>query len=231
MGFWGALGNIAGSIGASFIPGGSLVKDGIKAAMPAIAGGVGAAAGAASQSAAHNRGTRIDAGLEEEKANQLRQKQYMDSLVAREQEGRVGANDAFKNVQRAEYLGGAQGYTPKNGLPSYGFGPKAATANEQAAAQAMSSTALSRLQNGNPIPEVKDPGRYQIDPKNLNAGFWEKLGGIAGAGLTGYGALATAAGQNRPVIMDASNDSIMKRIAALQSPELQGLNGAYSNRG
>jgi hypothetical protein len=200
MGFLSALGKIGGFAAKLLpIPGAGLIGDAIGAA--------GDMASAGSQAAAHNRGTKLDAQLYEEQANQARQQNFIDQLAQRAQEGRASGTDAWKKLQQAEYLGTAtEGYKPKNGLPSYGFGPKAATESERLGAASMRDESLQRFREGNSIPEIKDPGQFRLDPKNLNAGMWEKLGGILGPGLSTFGALGDRNGRgidigNGPPIM------------------------------
>jgi hypothetical protein len=183
MGFWDVLGKI-GKTAAGFIPGvGPLIGAGISAA--------GDMASAGAETAAGNRGTKLDASLVEESLNQNRKRDFMDQLIARSQEGRTSSTDAWKKLQQGEYLGTAtEGYKPKNGLPSYGFGPKAATESERLAGASMRDESLKRFREGNPIPEVQDPGQFKLNPEYMNAGMWEKLGGILGPGLSTFGALA-----------------------------------------
>src|SRR5688572_15974168 len=86
-----------------------------------------------------------------------------DRLIAREADRRASGNDAFRNMQRAEYVAGRKDYAPKDGLRSYGFGPRAATATEKSGADAFKAEAMKRLQAGDSLlPQVADPGRFQF---------------------------------------------------------------------
>ena len=70
------------------------------------------AAGAANAMAA-NRSVGLQAAVDEEALNQHRQSQNFDQTAARERDRRESGNDAFRNMQRAEYLQTARGYQPK----------------------------------------------------------------------------------------------------------------------
>jgi len=170
------------------IPGAGLIGDAIGAAGDMAAGGA--------QTAAHNRGTKLDAQLAEEQMNQSRQNSFLDQMMAREQDRRTSGNDAWKAAQQAQYVEGNKGYTPRAGLKSYGFGPKASTEPEIKVAQDRFLEANRRLDNQDSLtPGVADPGKFTLDPKNLNAGMWEKLGGILGPGLSTLGALGDRNGR------------------------------------
>lgn len=182
MSFISKLGKILGVaapvIAAPFTGGASLAGLGasLKTALPDIIGGVGSALGGAAKASASNRGTTIDAMIEQQRlrdgemngantANHNRdqlltdqQKQMADELIARSQEGRASGNDAYKNMLHADYTANrTANYKPAmvNGktLADYGFGPKASSADAIAGANAFKGEAMNRLQNGNPIPE------------------------------------------------------------------------------
>src|SRR3990167_10125209 len=116
MSFWSTLGKIGlgvgGAVAAPFTGGASLI--------PVLAGAAGSMLSSGAQAAASNRGTGMEASLAEENVNQQRRSDFIEQWLAREQEGRASGNDAFRNMQRAEYLSGAKGYTPRAGLKSFG---------------------------------------------------------------------------------------------------------------
>lgn len=202
MSLWSTLAKVAGIVGAPFTGGASLI--------PTIASAAGDAIGAATSASAKNRGTKIDAGLAEEQVNQNRQQELRNSLVQREQDRRAGGNNAFRELQHAQYLQGAGGYTPKNGLKSFGFGPKASTDYEKQMAANYAQEQGQRLEAKDSLtPQVTDPGAYQIDPKLMNSSMWEKLGGIAAPILSGYGDIANQQQQ------EEENRSLLERIAAM----------------
>ncbi len=155
-----------------------------------IVRGIGSALGAGSQASADNRGAQANAAIEAEQLNQQRQRSFIEQMLAREAEGRAGANDAMRNVQRTEYIQhGAKDYQPTDPrLKTFGFGPMARTEVEKQGAADLGATASNRLATGNPIPEIQNPGQFQFDPKLLKGSAWEKLMGYAGAGLTGANA-------------------------------------------
>ena len=66
-------------------------------------GAAGAMLGAGADAAANNRGSMLDVASQQEQLNQSRQRQTLDSRSARSAEGRASGNDAFRNMQRAEY--------------------------------------------------------------------------------------------------------------------------------
>lgn len=182
--------SFAAPIAASFIPGvggatgllGKLGKGIKSAAGNGILGGAGAALGAMSQSSASNRGTTIDALLEQAKLRELQrgntntatnahdrltteqQNNAATQDVNRSVENRASGNDAFMNMQRAAYVAGRdKGYTPgvgSNGKPlaSFGFGPHASTPDEVTGANAFKAEAMDRLQGGPQIMERAMPG-------------------------------------------------------------------------
>lgn len=159
--------------------------------------GAGRALGKGSQAAADNRSAGVESAALAEQLNQSRQRSFLEQMLAREQEGRAGSTDAWKKLQQAEYMTQAGPYTAptvtSQGKPtqlaSFGFGPKAATGNELAGADALKTEALKRLQGGNPMPEVKDPGQFQFDPNLMKPGMFERLAGLAGPVLSGLGGL------------------------------------------
>lgn len=230
MGFGGflkALVKPAISIGASLIPGGSLIKDGIKAGIDAAGGAAGAALSGNANAAAANRGSMIDALLQQQQLRQEQQNGYdtavtsrantvengkqrfFDEMLAREKEGRDSGNNAFKGMQQAAYVqGGGSEFHPRDGQHSLGIGPHAATADEMAGAGAFKAELMNRLQNGNQMmmpesPEaiaaIERPADYTIDPKLLQPGGMEKYGGMVGTGLTMFDAMRR--GQQPPPIM------------------------------
>lgn len=179
MSFISKLGKIAGfaaPIAASFIPGGSVLAHLGKAAL----GGVGAAAGAASQASAQNRGVRIDAGLEEQRARQEQQNEFdrqqvaaatannsantahTSNEIAREKSGMETGNNAYANTLRTDYA-----LNRKAGPSSVQLaGGKSLnvpalvrpelSAEAKGGVSAMRQEMLNRMQNGNAVSPVAD---------------------------------------------------------------------------
>jgi hypothetical protein len=75
---------------------------------------------------------------------------------------------------------GGHDYQPKNGLPSYGFGPKASTTEQMAAAE---------LYRAEQEALKASESRYELDPSLLKARAGEKAAGAIGLGATVAGAL------------------------------------------
>jgi hypothetical protein len=161
MSFWKALGKI-GAIGAAPFTGGASLS-----VLPLI-DAVGSAASAGSQAAASNRGTRLQALMD---ADQMRM------AAAREQ--RASESDILRKLAQTAYLrqGGSQ-FKPSTQY-SYSFAPRAASAEQMRSAGDLERELLRRMVN--PM-QLSDYG------KDMKPGFWEKFGGIVGAGATGLSA-------------------------------------------
>ncbi len=77
----------------------------------------------------------------------------------------------MRRLQETDYLAsGGSDYTPKAGLPSYGFGPKKTSETVSQQAEQTQSDIIERLQKG------------------TAPSFWEQLANIAGPSLTAVGA-------------------------------------------
>lgn len=168
MGVWGTLGKIAQLAG------------------PALSN--------RAQASAENRGTTLDAQALMTQLQQMADAQYNRDSLAREQEGRIGRDDAWKKLQNAQYVQtGTQNYTaPKvsiagASMPSFGFGPRAATDVERQGAMAMEAEVMKRLLEGNPLPQVtrREP---EMDMRLTKPTGAERLQDWLGMGLNGLGA-------------------------------------------
>lgn len=161
MSFWGALGKIGAGIAAPFTGGATL------AAIPAI-DAIGAAASAGSQAAAQNRGSKLQALMDQD---------LMRQRFAQDQ--RTSETDAIKKLAQAKYLsqGGAnfKSTTPY----SYSFAPTNASEAQMSAASTLEDELLRRMSN---------PMQLSDYSKQMKPGFWEKFGGIIGASASAYGA-------------------------------------------
>lgn len=176
MSFWSKLGGIGASIGAALIPGGSLLKDGIKAGL----GAAGAGLSAASQSSANNRGEKFSGQIDLEKLLMERDQKAQEQRIAREQEGRAGATDAWHKLLATNHLTNP-GARPQ--LSPYSIAPRQPSQMELNGADQLSREVAGRLSGGNPIPQVVDRP-LSVDPNLLNAGKFENIAGIGGAGLS-----------------------------------------------
>ena len=119
------------------------------------------------------------------------------SCLNREADRREGSSQALKQMQQAAYLdAGGSEYKPRPSLPSFGFGPKAATDFERANASALESESQNRFAHRDLLaPIVGDPGHFQVDPRLLKMGFFEKLANIAGFGASVAGSFLGRGGR------------------------------------
>lgn len=176
MSIWGTIAKFAGH---AFAP-----MTGGLSEIPGSIGGrlldqVGTGAQGAAQSAAHNRGTALEASLDRDRI-----------ATGRQAEDRTERDDAWKKIQQAAYvMNGTHDYAPPTlqtsqgarTLPSYGFGPHASTPAEMQGAQGLQAEVMRRLTGGSQLPPLTDLDKY------THQGTFEKI-----AGLTGF--LAPLAG-------------------------------------
>lgn len=174
MGFWSKLGkglSIGGAALATGLTGGAatpllgaaLGAGGISA-LGAGLGAAGSALSKGSQASAHNRGVTIEALLAQD-ANKR----------AGAQDQRESESDIMKKLAQSGYLksGGYQGRTGMAAnLPSYGFGPKAATPEQMSAASTLEGQLMARLKN---------PAQTTDITKYTKPSGWEKFMGFGGA--------------------------------------------------
>lgn len=200
---------MTGGAAAPLLAGG--VMGALKKAAPAIAGAAGSAMSAASQASASNRGTQLDALMAQEALRQDASRDYnnaslrrseliegregrmFDQMLAREKEGRESGKDALRSMQHASYIaGGGNEFKGQDGK-TLGFGPKAASASEMQGAEGFKAEMMKRLEGGNQIamPErgediaaVERMPDFALDPKLMQPGMMEKIGGIVGPGLS-----------------------------------------------
>jgi hypothetical protein len=186
MGFWSALGKIGK--GALSIGTGGLSD---------VIGGIGAGLSGASQASATNRGEQFGGQLDLMRLLMDRDKQYQDMAIARDQEGRTSASDAYKKLLSTAHLLNPGPRPQLAGM--YSVAPRQASDAEVQGAGALQNEVMQRLLGGNPLPQV-DPRQIttndagvRVDPGLLKSGLLEKIAGIAGPGLM-FGA---ALGQSR----------------------------------
>jgi hypothetical protein len=155
-----------------------------------VLGAAGSVLGAGADAMASNRGSMVDVMSQQEVLNQQRQRDYRSAVHDREQDRRAGGDHAWRAMQAAEYLQNATGYTPRAGMGSFGFGPKAATDAEKRGAAAYSAEAMRRLERGDSmLSQITDPGQFQFDPKHLSPGVIEQLMNVGGVASTVAGAV------------------------------------------
>jgi hypothetical protein len=167
-------------IGSSFVPGGSLVKNGVKG----VLGAAGAGLGAASQASANNRGEKFGGQLDLERLLMDRDQQNQNMAIGREQEGRSGASDAFRKLIATSHF-----MTPSTRpqlAGQYSLASRQPADAVTSGAGALQAEVLKRLQGGNPIA-APVPRTPNIDPSLLDAGGMEKTGGFLSAILGALG--------------------------------------------
>jgi hypothetical protein len=132
----------------------------------------------------------MEAAIAAEQLSRARRDAFFNESAIREADRRASGRESFREIQRADYVaGGGRAYTPKAGLPSYGFGPKAASEAERAAATAYRGENQRRLDAGDSLlPAAVDRGDFAFDPKLLKAGKLENIAGWLAPGLTAVGA-------------------------------------------
>jgi hypothetical protein len=165
---------ISGGGVGSVTSGGGGVLGGLKSLIPTnpkdIASMVGQGLGGASSAQASNRGSEFYGQYLLELAQQAADKQHQADLIAREQEGRTGAQDAWRKLQSTGHL---LSPAPMPNVSPYAAPQRTPTNAETTGANALSAEVLKRLQGGNPIPvPVQRP--LTMDPSLLKPGALEK---------------------------------------------------------
>ena len=142
--------------------------------------------GASADASAANRGTRMEAAYDAELLNQAARRDYNDSVIKREQEGRIGRDSAWKAALAANHVANRGDFQAPDylaGMTNYSFTPKAATEGEQAAAGGLRDEAMARLRGGNPIAPIEKRPDFQFDPKDMTPSTMEKVSPWLGGGL------------------------------------------------
>lgn len=195
---------IGATIAAPFTGGASL------AAIPAIdmLGAGGAAMGAASQSQASNRGTKLEGQMDLMKLLMDRDQQEQQQGIAREQEGRASGSDAIRKLLMAQRVS-SPGQRPN--VSPYATPQRQPTGLERQGADAMSQEVMARLTGGNPIAAMPhrqvmaNEGDFRVDPKLMDAGKMESILGWLSPLLSGLGKSRGGYGGGSPIIKNAGN--------------------------
>lgn len=208
MGFWSGLLKGLGAAGAAaavpFSGGASLT------ALPSILGIAGAGLAGASQGAASNRGNKFEGQLGLQSLLMQRDQQNFQNSIAREQEGRAGATDAWRKLLSAQHT---LSPAAMPNITPYAAAQRMPTDAERTGADALTAEVLKRLQGGNPIaPFQQSPNG--VDPSLLDPGLFERIAGYASPVLTGLSALQ----QRPPLVMSAKQPSI-QRLAMSGTPQ------------
>lgn len=136
-------------------------------------GAAGSVLGSMGKTAAANRGSALEAQQNQDRIN-----------IARAVEDRASRGDAWKKLLNAQYvLGGGSQFKAPAGLPSYGFGPHAPTADTMAGARGLSAEVMNRLVNGSTLP----PG---ADMSLTKPGAFEQFTNVAAPAASVFGQLA-----------------------------------------
>lgn len=152
-------------------------------------------------STANNRSTALDYDLLQQNARQDQTNSYWSQLanyntqmMDREKTNADARSTNLKQIQQAEYLKNrTSGYTPKEGLPSYGFGYKASTP-EVIDAASKTSAQLQPTFGQDAIAafdKPTEPDPYTLSsqlPSTAKSSWWEKLLNVAAPAVTAYGA-------------------------------------------
>lgn len=176
---WGwlkSIGKIGAGIAAPFTGGASL------AAIPAI-DAIGAGAGAASQASASNRGTKAELLLDQNR-------DLEQQLLAREADKRAAQRQAYAAAMMGER---GQSWSPLSrpaGVPgSYnGLTDASRGVSSELFNQAMARMKAPDMQAQSGVPAYRNLAQDPEFLKTMKPGFWEKFGGILGAGASAYGA-------------------------------------------
>jgi hypothetical protein len=152
--------------------GGGADENKIASSVANILGGAGAALGGNSAQAANNRGAKFDGQIDMERLINERNQQYFNQQIAREQEGRIGRNDAWRSLLSAQRT---LNPSARPSLSPYSVAPRQATGAERLGADAISQEVMQRLQGGNPIAAPQQ-SPLSVDPRLLDAGGMEKAG-------------------------------------------------------
>ena len=152
----------------------------------------------ATQAAATNRGVSLDAELEAQRLRQQQQKDYHDLLIKRSEDDRASGLDAFTKSTQANRVLNDTGYKPAmisqmpgqapTALPSFGTALPAPNAQQKSDAQALYDEVKKRLYGGSQLPALAEPVPFQNDPKYMNPGPGERIGGWVAPILSAAGA-------------------------------------------
>jgi hypothetical protein len=171
--------------------------------------GLGSAFGAGADAAASNRGTALDAALEQEKLRQQQMRDYFtasrdafDTGMSRAQEVRSGEGDAWRKLQQAAYVGNAPGAASLNLAGPYSRSVAGPTSVERGAANTMRDEMVNRMRSlggqyalPDAISAPKTPDPYTIDDGLLKPGLWETIQGYTGEGMKALGGIPVNRGQ------------------------------------
>lgn len=186
MGFWSSLGKgllgVGGLIAAPFTGGASAAT-----ILPAILGAGGAVAGAIGEAKTQNRGVQDNFAQQALRDFETQQVNRARLDLDRREDDRAAEQTAFQNAIRSALAKNMQdaAFSRPEGVPMIAFSggarPSALGEEGREAAALMNNRAMQALMTGpSPHTPLSDP--TLLEPKK--AGFWEKLLGPVGLGLT-----------------------------------------------
>lgn len=215
MGFWSGLGKVlsvaAPVVAAPFTGGASLTA--LKAALPAVIGGAGAALSGMGAASSQNRGQQDAQNLNRDALRLRDQEQFERAQMDRatlelkqREEARAAQKEAFALALRSALASNLQDVSfDRSGFRSPvadirfsgGARPSALGPQGREAASVMNNQALQSLMAPTPFSSVPAPQRVQMSEPS-KASFWEKLAGPLGMGLSVAGMGLDAANKRTP---------------------------------
>jgi hypothetical protein len=151
---------------------------------------LGKGAGAASQAAASNRGTKAEIMMD---TNALLEQQ----LLAREAEKRDAQKSAYRAAMMGDYTANWKPLGRPAGVPSMGYPemtPRSIEAGNMLYNQGrmrLGADDLNSRDSMSGMPAYNDLTKNKEFMNTLSPGFWEKIGGIAGWAAPAVGAMRT----------------------------------------
>jgi len=167
----GVIANSAPSIGGAVAPAAAKLTT-AQIARDVLGMGAGMIGGAADDMAA-NRGNRAEFDLYNQGVEQDGENAYNDALIKREAAGRAARQSAWDIMNRAAYVGRADGSTP--GFSPYSKPIMAPSAEQKAAAAGVEADARRALAAGNTLPMPQRIGGAQF----ADASGWENTANVA----------------------------------------------------
>ena len=185
MSFLDILKTVGGFAGAPFTGG---------ATLPIALSGVGGLLSGASQGAAQNRSSQLDALLRIASQNQQAQLANNTQALAQSQDARAAAHDTTKQAILQSYLAGFGGGPIHSHVSPFG-GDVPRPAPGVAAAAGQAAGTYTGAMPGAAARAVAPPSYSaisMIDPSKLplEPGAWEKISGLLGMGLGAVGQLS-----------------------------------------
>lgn len=164
----------------------------LAAAVPSIISGIGSLFGGGSKAKAEQRAAQAEAARDQEYLKQTAERNYFDTLLAREQDKRQAMDQGWKRSMQADYL---QNYRPAGlNLSPYSRpiqGPGALA--KQTASDPMMLEVLKRQATGQADPfggamPTRTPD-FSTWNQAMKPGVWEQILGYGGLGMGALGGI------------------------------------------